>query len=237
MSHWFSYVIIAGTLLGSIVMLARQLKYHTSVAEGKVSIEEQRRRKARTLFICGGIFIVMGIGVGYKLGWGYGLNGLMGVYFVGMGLIELLKRPGEKEIAKQFEANPMRCGRCDYDLRGSTGNTCPECGWELLEIDEEKKQWPRVWLWWKKWEIDYLKEPEKEARRIRQGAVTMGTFVVIMGCLLGSLFRRSWIGFWDSIVFTYLPILGLPVVITLHLAINWLRVRQYMRKMEREEAK
>jgi hypothetical protein len=45
----------------------------------------------------------------------------------------------KRHLAKvflKFKIRPSHCGFCEYDLRATEGNTCPECGTDLVPKDQ-----------------------------------------------------------------------------------------------------
>ena len=140
------------------------------------------------------------------------------------------KKTGRKEELQAYIATDgEKCGRCGYDLSMIRGDVCPECGWESLKEDE-KVESPMVWLWWRKWEIDYLENATKEKKRFKWGVV-MWLIILMIFALMYLCLSQSNEG--EGLA------LGLPsgaiLLLLAHWTVNHVRVRQYIRRVEEEE--
>lgn len=51
---------------------------------------------------------------------------------------------GWRRADPRNEYTLLQCSECGYSIRGSSGDTCPECGYPL---DDERKHYRNTWLY------------------------------------------------------------------------------------------
>ena len=128
---------------------------------------------------------------------------------------QALKSPTPQETLRQYSLTPGRCGRCDYDLTGNVTGVCPECGWKIPDGTEpqESPEWP---LWWKRWPIDHLDNWK------RAYALCLFNTAMFAAVAVGLVWRTG-----------PNPFAALPLLMSLHFALNAGRVRAFGRRGNR----
>lgn len=64
------------------------------------------------------------------------LAALLVVQFWIMRIGQRHSRSALRQLMREKRIRPAHCFECDYDLRGSTSATCPECGCDLGTADD-----------------------------------------------------------------------------------------------------
>ena len=115
-----------------------------------------------------------------------------------------------------------------------SGDACPECGWEGMK-EGERVESPMVWLWRKQWDMDYLEDAGNFAKRYVKGMVS--AFVFIVGLMIVMLLLS---GDNPNVVHSGRVALGMAIVLCMLMivqsTINYVRVRQYIRRKDEKES-
>ena len=98
--------------------------------------------KAGVLACCAGVFmgfVLMCALGGLAGGWGL----FLGLLVMGIAApVAVLAAVGSYRQALETERHKVGlCPRCGYDLRGSTGARCPECGWRIVSPGSTRAPW------------------------------------------------------------------------------------------------
>lgn len=147
----------------------------------------------------------------------YWLLGLFIIILLGSAR-STFRKSNEKDFLQNFVDDPRHCGQCEYDLTGNVSRICPECGWKIPDenLMTEDDSWAK---WWKKWEIGYLEQPQKQLCLC--ACLTFMFIAVALGILI--LNRLS---FSERTVFILVP----PALLGVNFTINTIRVLAYIKK-------
>ena len=122
------------------------------------------------------------------------------------------RKPSATDLIKNYVQDSRHCGQCGYDLTGNVSGVCPECGWVIpaMPMQVETFAWVQ---WWYGWDIRYL---ENWRRTLLSMLVIATLFVALTIWFLLGL--RT-------------PIMTvIPALMTVHFAINGVRVFAYGRR-------
>ena len=155
--------------------------------------------------------------------WIYLLSGIAALAFVSA-LIESIKQPTERDYRRAFALDRTRCGCCRYDISHTEVATCPECGWEIPEMDQIKLQSPTVWQWWRRWQIAYLERPQRACW------VMAARCAVLIGLLVGLIvYAQQFAGAGGNSFFNGFFVVQVFLILGLFsTCLNLVRVIQYL---------
>ncbi len=134
------------------------------------------------------------------------------VFAVAVSACYAFKQPNEKQAKANFAADPVHCGRCDYDLTGNVSGVCPECGWVIPTTLPmcENAGWH---MWWKQWDISHLDD-------WRRSLLMTSSWMLVF---LGVAVWLAWKGGAGGAAI-------LPLIMASQFAINSIRVVSYGRR-------
>ncbi|WP_145079726.1 hypothetical protein [Poriferisphaera corsica] len=233
--------VICGIVLGlAIGMVPVYLtnRYQRRKAMGEISVEKQKKNT-----------------VTYHVGFG--------VWFMGLGLLQLNSRRGEEipwwvwmwiasalmyfiaayrlyvkeakpiEYDRVYKNDPTKCGKCGYDVVHIQSASCPECGWTLPNLDEVRLQSHDVWCWWKKGNWQIVYLEEDMRKKAQRGFYVTVVMEVIVACVIG-LWLLSKEGGWHSFSVPVIFLVFLSLL-SIHKFINVHRIRKYYERVDGEK--